>query len=256
MSIRVECDACGKVLNAKDESAGKKAKCPDCGNVLQIPDQEVVDAETDDAGGFGAASSYDDGNELDDKRPCPACGEEIKKKAAKCRFCGEIFDASLKRKSNSRRGANSPTADLGKRFLGSMADGLAGMVFVGPGFGLMAAGGGFDEQNPEPSPLAMAGIGLMVLGALALFGLQIYLLATRSQSVGKYLVKTQIYDCETNAPAGFVKCGLMRILVNSLIGAIPCVGGFYSIADILFIFSDDHRCLHDRLAGTYVVDIS
>ena len=30
------------------------------------------------------------------RRPCPACGEFILTTAAKCRFCGEVFDAVLK----------------------------------------------------------------------------------------------------------------------------------------------------------------
>jgi uncharacterized RDD family membrane protein YckC len=31
------------------------------------------------------------------------------------------------------------------------------------------------------------------------------------------------------------------------------LGAFYSIADVLFIFGKDRRCLHDLLAGTRVV---
>lgn len=37
MGIRVTCNSCGKELNAKDDSAGKKVKCPGCGDVLAIP---------------------------------------------------------------------------------------------------------------------------------------------------------------------------------------------------------------------------
>ena len=36
MPIQVQCK-CGKRLLAKDQSAGKRAKCPQCGDILQIP---------------------------------------------------------------------------------------------------------------------------------------------------------------------------------------------------------------------------
>ena len=100
------------------------------------------------------------------------------------------------------------------------------------------------------------GVILMVFGALALLIVQLYLLINRSQSVGKYLVKTQIFDYETRTPAGFVKTFLLRGVVNNLITNIPCVGAIYAIVDPLFVFSEEHRCLHDQIAGTYVVDIS
>ena len=43
MTITFKCDKCEAVVNAKDELAGKRAKCPKCGCILQIPaDQPVV----------------------------------------------------------------------------------------------------------------------------------------------------------------------------------------------------------------------
>ncbi len=37
MPISVQCPGCGKKLKAKDELAGKRVKCPSCGQVLGIP---------------------------------------------------------------------------------------------------------------------------------------------------------------------------------------------------------------------------
>jgi len=42
------------------------------------------------------------GSSAESRRPCPMCGEMILTTAVKCRFCGEIFDATLK-KSKSRK---------------------------------------------------------------------------------------------------------------------------------------------------------
>ncbi len=145
-----------------------------------------------------------------------------------------------------------PLADLGKRFLGALIDGLLGIVLL-PGYGLMVV----DNLNSrQPGPFFFVGLALVALGGLALLIAQIYLLATRSQTVGKLMMKTQIYDIQTGRPADPVKTILLRAFVNGLIGAIPCVGPIYSIVDILFIFREDHRCLHDMIAGTIVVDIS
>lgn len=49
---------------------------------------------------------------------------------------------------------------------------------------------------------------------------------------------------------------VLRSFVNGLIGAIPCIGSIYALVDIVFIFREDRRCLHDLLASTVVVDIA
>jgi hypothetical protein len=41
------------------------------------------------------------------REPCPACGEMIVKGAAKCRFCGEILDPSLKKLEKKKNKARS-----------------------------------------------------------------------------------------------------------------------------------------------------
>jgi hypothetical protein len=55
---------------------------------------------------------------IESRRPCPECGEMILSSAIKCRFCGEIFDAVLKKGSGSGKKptkANSRTeADAGR----------------------------------------------------------------------------------------------------------------------------------------------
>tara|TARA_B100000029_G_scaffold504818_1_gene584347 strand:- start:1112 stop:1657 length:546 start_codon:yes stop_codon:yes gene_type:complete len=110
MTIEVSCSACGKVLRAKDSAAGKKAKCPDCGAVISIPEAvfDAVDADEfgsgfDDELDFAAVEQYSpaasSGGSGSKRRPCPACGEMIVSGAAKCRFCGEIFDRKLKQQS-------------------------------------------------------------------------------------------------------------------------------------------------------------
>lgn len=106
--IKVSCSACGAKLNAKDSLAGKRIKCPSCGTPVQIPDpgaEEVYDAEEVGDGGefdFGGIDP-DAGEQVEDRKPCPACGEMIMRSAVKCRYCGEVFDTTLKRDRRVRR---------------------------------------------------------------------------------------------------------------------------------------------------------
>lgn len=151
---------------------------------------------------------------------------------------------------------NLRLADLGKRFLGALVDGIVGIVFIGPGYAIMLVGSVLSEGAGQTSPLVFVGGALAFFGFLALLGTQIYLAATRAQSIGKYFLKTQIVDFNTGTRANFVQCFLIRSLVNGVIGAVPCIGAIYGIVDICFIFREDKRCIHDLLAKTCVIDIS
>jgi hypothetical protein len=47
------------------------------------------------------------------RRPCPMCGEMIMATAAKCRYCGEIFDPTLKKaKKKGKKGRGGDDEDL------------------------------------------------------------------------------------------------------------------------------------------------
>jgi len=154
-------------------------------------------------------------------------------------------------------------ATLLQRFLGALIDSLFQFALMIPGIVLMIVGMvmAIEEEQTTGGPAQLptvfiAGVGILVFSGVLVFGIQIFLLAARSQTVGKYMMQTQIVDFETGQPADFVKAAVLRILVNSIIASIPCVGAIYSLVDIFFIFRDDRRCIHDLLAGTTVIDIS
>lgn len=99
MAITFSCGHCGKSLTTTDDKAGRKAKCPGCGEILSVPASEnepLDDAEDQDEGldALPAAprvrkpsSSGDAGT-----KTCPMCGEKNKRRATTCEFCGETLD--------------------------------------------------------------------------------------------------------------------------------------------------------------------
>ena len=151
--------------------------------------------------------------------------------------------------------AGLPLAGRWTRLGAVLLDSLIGCGFALPGGGLLLAAGVLSGgSNPNPA-FMLGGFVLLGVALLALLVIQIYLLSTCGQTLGKKLLGIRIvsFDDETNP--GFVKAFLLRVVVNGLIGAVPLVGGIYSLVDACFIFRDDQRCIHDIIAGTKVVKV-
>jgi predicted RNA-binding Zn-ribbon protein involved in translation (DUF1610 family) len=80
MTIEFSCDNCGKALSTTDDKAGRKAKCPGCGEAVLVPD-----VSTDDE--FGADSVAPPLPTA--TRACPMCGAQNSVRAKTCEACGE-----------------------------------------------------------------------------------------------------------------------------------------------------------------------
>ena len=94
---------------------------------------------------------------------------------------------------------------------------------------------------------------LLALGFLGFVGVQIYLLITRGQTVGKMLVGIQIVDVDDETLVGAVRIIGLRGVLTGLIVAIPYLGLLFALGDVLFIFGERRRCLHDHFASTKVI---
>jgi uncharacterized RDD family membrane protein YckC len=95
-----------------------------------------------------------------------------------------------------------------------------------------------------------------VLALLALVAAQIWLLTAHGQTIGKRIMGLRIVKVSDMTNGGFVTNVLLRGLLSLAITAVPFVGGLYALADVLFIFREDRRCLHDLIAGTCVIKAS
>lgn len=161
-------------------------------------------------------------------------------------------------------GGGQQLADRGMRFLAVLADSgmalvacLPAMTWIFEMIKLEAAA----KQGGEDAEVAVAEMmesvnytGPIIAGVLllALMIANLYFLTTRGQTLGKMVCKIKIVDLAGQNP-GFVKAFLLRSVVPGIIGAVPILGPFFSLADPLFIFREDQRCLHDLIAGTKVV---
>jgi predicted RNA-binding Zn-ribbon protein involved in translation (DUF1610 family) len=171
MTITVTCESCGKTLRAKDSAAGKQAKCPDCGEPIEIPLPQKVDEEADhygfDDGGFDdggyedagyGAEPADDGWDSGGSgqrsvgtRSCPACAETIKSVAVKCRFCGEVFDSTILRRQRKSSSKGRALATPGSRLAAILLDGVIPIPLVIT----IVAGAMLSDGNQEAIGIAL-----------------------------------------------------------------------------------------------------
>ena len=130
-------------------------------------------------------------------------------------------------------------ASFGQRFGANIIDGLLWLCVVFPSAFIQAS-------NKE----AAAVLGGAFIG---LYLLQLALLTTSGQTLGKMLVGIRVVDVEEGKPAGFVRTVLVRTVLTGLLSVVPFVGWLYSMVDGCLIFRADRRCLHDHMARTKVV---
>ena len=103
---------------------------------------------------------------------------------------------------------------------------------------------------------SVLGGGVSAILFVALGIVQIILLVSRGQTLGKLIVKIAIVDQFDKEPPGFVRAALIRYLPQIIFSALyPPGATIYVAIDSLFIFGAERRCFHDRLAGTIVVKL-
>lgn len=133
---------------------------------------------------------------------------------------------------------------------------LPGFLILGPTFisiFVTAASG----QQPDFSALQagslMSGLLVLALGSLILLVIQVVMLSTRGQTIGKRMLGIRVVRYPDGSPAGFLHAWLLRNFIPFLIQLVPWIGFAFWIVDACFIFTQERRCLHDLIAGTKVV---
>ncbi len=143
-------------------------------------------------------------------------------------------------------------AGRGERLGAALIDGLILMFILIP---LMWFGGYFKYAMSGQQP----SLGLQLIWTLIGFAvfvlLQGYTLHQSGQSIAKKLLGIKIIDRDGKKPPLY-KLIALRYGLMQLIALVPIIGVLVvGFVNPLMIFSKEKRCLHDLIAGTYVVKV-
>lgn len=148
-------------------------------------------------------------------------------------------------------GGTMQYAEWGQRVLGSLIDGVIGMVIymvIAIPFGILSNIGGSDPN--ELSGLQCFGTGLAYAVGLG-FGIfnQIWLRGTRGSTIGQGVMNLKTVTAEGEIPS--FGALIIRLLVQIPIGFVLCIG---PLIDVLFpLWDEKKQTLHDKVASTFVV---
>jgi len=136
---------------------------------------------------------------------------------------------------------------------------MPGMIMLGPSalmliYRLATQGRSALQDSDLEMLTGMSGaLGVLLLGVLFCAAIQTWMLAVRGQTVGKRLLGIRIVRVQDDANPGFVHAVVLRSFIPILLRAIPVFGLGFWLVDVLCIFREDRRCLHDLIAGTKVM---
>lgn len=136
-----------------------------------------------------------------------------------------------------------------RRLGGSTIDAIAVMLVIFPVLSLYdweSLLKAYASSVPEVLIGAALGIGAFLL-------LNGYLLAAKGQTIGKWLLNMRIVSVEDGGILSVGKVLGLRYVPQWVVSQIPLFGGLLALVNVLFIFGEQRRCVHDLLAGTKVV---
>jgi uncharacterized RDD family membrane protein YckC len=147
--------------------------------------------------------------------------------------------------------AGTVLAERGTRFGAALLDGLifGVMVYLPMVMAFMFTGMKANVSGSEPQlPDLKMGLILAAVGFVAFAALNIKFMRANGQSVGKKACGIKVVRSDGSA-ASLSRLIWLRNVLNGLIGLIP----MYGIIEVLFIFGEARRCLHDHIADTIVI---
>lgn len=143
---------------------------------------------------------------------------------------------------------SAPYADIGKRFVAYLLDGVVGFLGALPGFVLLFVGIGMAGSGAENLGALLVVLSYVLIygGGLAVGIYNIYLLGRDGATLGKRWMKMKVLD-PMGQPLGFWKA-LVRELVKGV------VGGACFILLLWPLWDNEKQGLYDKLFNTHVFE--
>lgn len=147
----------------------------------------------------------------------------------------------------------SRKASRGKRLGAALLDGVINVVWLAPFImgAVMADGVKAGTKSAGPM-IALVALGCILL--LALIVINCVMIHRTGQTIGKRTLDIAMVRSNGNR-MGLLRYIFLRVLPLGVLGAIPLVGRFVGLIDVLLIFGAERRCLHDLIADTIVIDV-
>jgi len=140
-----------------------------------------------------------------------------------------------------------------ERFLAAIIDGIIqACVLMVPAFIIFGGWMGYVGAAAA-SPYMFKIVGTLI-GFVAFLVINGYFLARDAQTIGKKAMSIKIVRTD-GSKADFARIVVWRQLPIYVCQAIPFIGGVLCLIDLLCIFRDSRRCLHDDIGDTKVVKV-
>ncbi len=142
-------------------------------------------------------------------------------------------------------------ASRGKRLLAVIVDSLP--LFVVGVIAAIIIPLSTRSGKVENETMFAAMLGLVGLLGLAYLAYNLFLLHQNGQTFGKKIVGIKAVR-KDGSRVELWRFIFLRWLPVTILGAIPLLGAVFSLINILMIFGNEQRCLHDLIADTIVVN--
>ncbi len=177
---------------------------------------------------------------------CPDCANNIAAGIEECHFCGRLFHHTfnITLNSTSRKKIREEVTHLQR-----ISAGLIDVIyFLAPtGLALFF----LNQPFSETTPLEFLGQSWFLFVLFSLF--QLFLMVHDGQSVGKKAMKIAVVVHGTHEHPSPFQIIVLRTIVPAVPMVLPALGLLVYGVNFVWALRDEHRCLHDFIAGTDVV---